>query len=132
MKGQVPAEIGASEEIAFFTNVLTVITIIVGLVTLISTLTLNIDSALNGSNPVTLTQVQLSCLFNHAITQYILIFVGILLLASILRYASSLKWKKFKLSLKKVNWLLIASWIVLIIAVIYGLWLISVYTCSLT
>jgi uncharacterized membrane protein len=119
------------EERAFFTNVLTVITIIAGLVTLIASLVIGTNASLNGGSPPTQTQVLLTCYGNHAITQYILAFVGLLLLACILRYVSSLRWKKIKKAFKSKNCVLILAWIILIIAIAYGLWLISIYTCAI-
>jgi hypothetical protein len=119
------------EERAFFTNVLTVTTVIVALVVSIAALDLGINAALNGSNKPSLAQVQMTCAFNHALTKYILIFVGVLLLACLLRFLSSLKWKKLRHMFKNINCMWVLSWIVLIIAIVYGLWLIIIYTCSL-
>ncbi len=119
------------EERTLLTNVLTVITIIAGLVTLIASMVFGINSSLNGSNPATQTQVLLTCYGNNAITQYILTFVGLLLLACVVRYVSSLKKKKVTRTRKRVNKLWVFSWIILIVAIAYGLWLISIYTCAI-
>ena len=110
------------EERNLFSNVVTVLTILISLVIVLESITLNVNSGLNGSSPLTQNQVTLSCLTSHTTTTFAMAAVCLIFLALIFRYLPYLK-LECRITGKTI------AWILLVVTFLLEIGLILLFTC---